>query len=1118
MTAQLDKATKGAEQKVGKMTASFAKNFAIAGTAVAGFIAVTAAGLLKFSSNLAKADDELNKFARSMGLPKEEAYKVKSALDVMGKSMEEIALNPVLMKQFAELKANAADFKLPDMSDALKPFREMATEFLKIKQTATNALQWVGYYFLKYVQKPMDDIKKLFSGFNDTIKKNIPEWGANIGKALAWLVRLGGTLLRGAGILFTAIKRIFDMIPTNVKIVMGVLAALFMFLRMSPIGQFITLLTIALLLLDDFFTYLDGGESLLEPVWETLTNFFSGFEESGRDALSFFTTEFLPQVVDKIREVFPALVEMAMSYVKPFVKFAVEALKGIITAVLEVIPQFVEIAGIIFTTLFDALMAYLPELINLATSIITTLIDGLTTGIPKLIDVAVGIAERIIDTIVRTLPAILEAGVNLVLSLARGIVNALPKLIESVVSLVDRILTALIDALPKLVKAGVDAATSLITGLLSMLPSIAAAALDLVFGLVDTILNNLPGLIKAGVEIVMSLVGGIVSMLPTIIETAISLIVTIIEKIVEYLPKILKAGIDIILSLINGIATAIPDLFQKAISLIPVIVSAITENLPRLIALGLKAVMSLIGGIVEALPKLLDAGLNMVSAVATGLVQAIPEILKAIPKVIGAVLDGFEEIFPGLAPVFDAVKNHFEIVFNAIADIFESVIGIFQNVFGLFKSLFQGDWEGAWEAVKEVFSSVWSTIETIFKAVIDAVSGIIKTFLSLFMDDWEGAWNTVETIFSAVWKTAETLFQAAVDAITSIFKVFIALFQGDWEGAWEIVKDLLSKAWEGIKTVFSMAWEGIKGIFSNVAGWFGDIFSAAWRAITDVWNGVASFFSDTVWGGIKGAFTNVVGWFTDIFSGAWQAVKNAFLAGGEIFGGITEGIYEAFKGIVNSLISGINTVVSFPFNKINEALEGIRTLSLPVIGSPFSWLPTIPVPQIPQMERGGVLGKGQVGFLEGTGAEAVVPLEKNTEWIQKVAQAFMQEMGAAAGGNVEKLAGVVGKLESVMTTLATAIEKTMGGITSTISGGGLAGIDTKMSAFLENANKIMAQTGQSTAASYSAISNSASYDNRSYDQSSTFNISDTSGNPRTTAEMVDRTQSLRIRNMRGAFA
>ncbi len=40
----------------------------------------------------------------------------------------------------------------------------------------------------------------------------------------------------------------------------------------------------------------------------------------------------------------------------------------------------------------------------------------------------------------------------------------------------------------------------------------------------------------------------------------------------------------------------------------------------------------------------------------------------------------------------------------------------------------------------------------------------------------------------------------------------------------------------------------------------------------------------------------------------------------------------------------------------------------------------------PELAKGGVLKRGQWGFLEGDGAEAVVPLEKNTGWIRSVAK------------------------------------------------------------------------------------------------------------------------------------
>ena len=46
---------------------------------------------------------------------------------------------------------------------------------------------------------------------------------------------------------------------------------------------------------------------------------------------------------------------------------------------------------------------------------------------------------------------------------------------------------------------------------------------------------------------------------------------------------------------------------------------------------------------------------------------------------------------------------------------------------------------------------------------------------------------------------------------------------------------------------------------------------------------------------------------------------------------------------------------------------------------------------------GGVLKKGEIGLLEGSGAEAVVPLERNKYWIKAVAEDMLQSI---KGGSV----------------------------------------------------------------------------------------------------------------------
>lgn len=82
----------------------------------------------------------------------------------------------------------------------------------------------------------------------------------------------------------------------------------------------------------------------------------------------------------------------------------------------------------------------------------------------------------------------------------------------------------------------------------------------------------------------------------------------------------------------------------------------------------------------------------------------------------------------------------------------------------------------------------------------------------------------------------------------------------------------------------------------------------------------------------------------------------------------------------------------------------------------------------------------------------------------------------------------------------------------------LAAMSEKMGTFFDSANRAVAQMGMATSAAYSTSSSSVTYDNRSYDNKSQFNINDTSGQPEVVAQMVDKNQSLRIRNTRGVFA
>lgn len=196
--------------------------------------------------------------------------------------------------------------------------------------------------------------------------------------------------------------------------------------------------------------------------------------------------------------------------------------------------------------------------------------------------------------------------------------------------------------------------------------------------------------------------------------------------------------------------------------------------------------------------------------------------------------------------------------------------------------------------------------------------------------------------------------------------------QGLLNGITNLV-DNVKQIWENIKNTAIQKFTDIKNSISNI-----------WQQVTsktsETWQGIKEKVREGAqgaWNGITSIFVNIPNWFKEKFSQAWQSVKNVFSTGGKIFDGIKEGILSGLKSIVNAIITGMNKVISIPFNGLNSALKRIRDAEIMGL-KPFSWISTIQIPQIPRLAKGGVLTEATtvlVGEYSGakTNPEIVTP-------------------------------------------------------------------------------------------------------------------------------------------------
>lgn len=357
-------------------------------------------------------------------------------------------------------------------------------------------------------------------------------------------------------------------------------------------------------------------------------------------------------------------------------------------------------------------------------------------------------------------------------------------------------------------------------------------------------------------------------------------------------------------------------------------------------------------------------------------------------------------LIAGLVTAFVVLWNKSEAFRNFWIELWENIKSITSEVVTAVGDFFSG----LWENIKAVYATVAEWFSEKFTAVKDAIITVITPILDFFSEVWAKikefftpAVEWFKELFSSVWQTIKDIW----DNIT-----------GFLEGCWELIKvvftpvaewfkEKFSSAWNGIKDIFSAVkgwftdrWDEIKAVFSPVADYFSEKFTGGWNKTKEAFSKAGSFFSD-LWEEIKKPFSTVATWFRDTFSEAWQNVKDVFSTGGRIFEGIKEGISGVFTTVVNGIIRGINNVIEVPFDAINSALRKIRDVSIAGVEPFADKIHEIDVPHIPELARGGVLRKGKWGFLEGDGDEAVVPLEKNTRWIDEVASRII---GAMPGG------------------------------------------------------------------------------------------------------------------------
>ena len=462
----------------------------------------------------------------------------------------------------------------------------------------------------------------------------------------------------------------------------------------------------------------------------------------------------------------------------------------------------------------------------------------------------------------------------------------------------------------------------------------------------------LDGIVKLVSELAPKLVAEIPKLVSQVLPSILSGAIKIVNAVVKVLPQLIGTLVSMLPTLLPMLIDGIVDMIVTLANSLGDIIQPIIDYLPEII-------ISIVDALMNNLPALIDGCITLVIGIVQALPQIITALLDVIPTIITSIISGLRNAFPqlieGCIILVDELVKALPQIVSALIDAIPLIItSIVEALFGVSPELYTG--------FATIFGGAWDVISGIFTPIIDFFGGLFSNVVNII--------NTVFTpvinVMSAVW-----------NGIQAVFAPAIALFSGIFNGVVNAIKNIFTPIVSFFSSTFTLTVNTIRTVFSAVTG----ITSTIWTSVKNVFAGVSSFFSGIFSGAvntIKSAFNPIV----EFFSGVWSKITGIFSKVGEVVGkAITNVVSKAVNAVLSTAVGIINGFIT----SINYAIGAINAIP----GVDISKLDKLAVPQ---MERGGVLKRGQVGLLEGNGAEAVVPLEKNTGWLTRIADMLDERM------------------------------------------------------------------------------------------------------------------------------
>ena len=396
---------------------------------------------------------------------------------------------------------------------------------------------------------------------------------------------------------------------------------------------------------------------------------------------------------------------------------------------------------------------------------------------------------------------------------------------------------------------------------------------------------------------------------------------------------------------------------------------------------------------------------------------------EALLPAINVVIAAMQNLMPVVTQVSSAINSVFKSLFGDIATTSKKVAATAEelNTYGFDQITKESENESD-------SASAATTQDTEQSALVTKLTGWLHQLKAAFMaGDWKTLGTTLADGINSVFDAVRNVDVGGIfgNFVNSVVTTLHSLFSGiDFLGIGMMLGQKMTDAfktvnWNTVGEVIGMVLLALPSVLVGWAletDWFivgesiSTMISAAlktgteWIASVDwlkLGDCVADLIAGVDWGGLASNLFQFLGAAIGACVGLlWGALDNAVAsimnyfadsveaAGGNIGKAIVNILIDIFEGLINGLIG-----------LINDLLKGINMVlgAGSMFGIDLS-IPMIPKLSLPRAARGTIVSEATNLTVGEDGTEAVVPLEKHTEWIDVLAAKLTAKTAGGGGG------------------------------------------------------------------------------------------------------------------------